>query len=470
MTTIFSRYNKENLRIGKYAGMMGCWIALLLGGCDSFVEVDVPSSQLTTTAVFQDKATAEAALLDIYAKIRDTGMLFGDLPGISNALGNYTDELVSYGSASDVSQGFYTNNLMPSNATVNAWWSSAYSQIYAANLLIEGLTASTSISQPDKAKLRGEALFIRGLLHFYLANIYGDVPYITTTDYRQNRQVNRTAVTNVYQAVITDLGEAAELLAEPSAEQRIRANKATVIALLARVYLYAGKYPEAADCASYLINNNTLYSLEAPGGAFLEDSRETIWHLMPQNQGQNTREGAAFIFIAGPPQQVALSNSLIDAFEPGDLRRANWVNAVSDGSSTWYHAYKYKERGNTASSLEYSVLLRLAEQYLIRAEARAMQGDLIGAKDDVDKIRFRAGLGNTPAETQAEILDAILKERQVELFTETGHRFFDLKRSGYLDQVLTPVKTGWESTDRLLPLPENELLLNPNLSPQNPGY
>jgi hypothetical protein len=85
-------------------------------------------------------------------------------------------------------------------------------------------------------------------------------------------------------------------------------------------------------------------------------------------------------------------------------------------------------------------------------------------------IRHAAGLGDTPASSQQEILDAIQRERRVELFTEYGHRFFDLKRNGGLDAALSPVKPGWNTTDALLPLPEAELLLNPNLAPQNTGY
>jgi hypothetical protein len=72
--------------------------------------------------------------------------------------------------------------------------------------------------------------------------------------------------------------------------------------------------------------------------------------------------------------------------------------------------------------------------------------------------------------SQQDILSAILHERRVEFFTELGHRFFDLKRTNHLDDALSSVKVGWNSTDSLLPLPESELTLNPNLNPQNPGY
>jgi hypothetical protein len=111
----------------------------------------------------------------------------------------------------------------------------------------------------------------------------------------------------------------------------------------------------------------------------------------------------------------------------------------------------------------------MAEQYLIRAEATTMLGDMETAKADINKIRSRADLGNTTAVSQGEMLEAILHERMTELFSEHGHRFFDLKRTGNLDSALS-FKLGWESNDRLLPIPEREILLNPNLQPQNEGY
>ena len=113
--------------------------------------------------------------------------------------------------------------------------------------------------------------------------------------------------------------------------------------------------------------------------------------------------------------------------------------------------------------------MRLAEQFLIRAEARAKQGDLIGAIEDLNVIRQRAGLSNTTAVTTDQVLSAILQERRLELFTELGHRFLDLKRLELLDSVLG-TKPGWSTNDKLWPLPQAEMDANSFLVPQNPGY
>ena len=114
-------------------------------------------------------------------------------------------------------------------------------------------------------------------------------------------------------------------------------------------------------------------------------------------------------------------------------------------------------------------MFRLAEQYLIRAEARAEQGDLTGAATDLNAIRSRAGLGATTASNQINLLAAILHERQVELCFEEGFRWFDLKRTGTIDAVLGTVKPTYKPYAALYPIPFTQTQLNPFLT-QNPGY
>lgn len=452
--------------------LMAIGILVLVCSCDSFVDVDLPSSQLTSPTVFEEPATANAAMTDIYAKLRDTGLLTGYGSGMHSALGAYADELDYHGTVDGGTTFFYNNTLLPSNGDSALWWSASYNQIYSANAVYEGVNASTKLSQTVKDQLMGESLFVRAMLHFYLVNLYGDVPYITTTDYLQNQVVHRMPTSDVYTHIIADLETAQTLLpANYFGGLRVRPNRFVATALLARVYLYHGDYEAASNAASAVLNETGTYNLGIDlDTTFLKDSPSTLWQLIPQVEGRNTDEGATYIFTAGPPPFVALRSELVNAFEVGDERKVHWIKAVTDGSATWYHAYKYKEPTFTGSTLEYSIVFRLSEQYLIRAEARARQGFLTGAKDDLDVIRNLAGLPNSTAVSQPDILAAIVQERRVEFFTEGGHRFFDLKRAQQLDAALSPIKPGWNSTDALLPLPETELLLNPNLLPQNPGY
>ncbi|GEP52268.1 membrane protein [Flavobacterium noncentrifugens] len=450
-----------------------CFLLLCLSGCDSFTEVELPNSQLTSDAVFEDKATADAAMADIYTKIRDNGLLTGNSWGISNQLGLYGDELDFYGNPLDGSLAFYNNALLASSTEVADMWNNSYNQIYAANAVIEGVAKSASLAQADKDRLTGEVLFVRALVHFYLLQCFGDIPYVTTTDYNVNRSVSRQPESIVYGLLMADLEQAVSFLPEDyNGANRVRPNKWAATALLSRVYLYEGLWAEASNAASAVLNQTGLYGVETDlDRTFVIASKSTIWQLMANSAGGNTYEAQTFIFFSGPPTVSALTPNLMAAFEPGDQRKAHWTKEVTgENGEAFYHAYKYKEDSSTGSSKEYSVVLRIGELYLIRAEARAQQGELIDAKEDLDIIRSAAGLSPTTAVTQTDILNAILAERRVELFTEYGHRFFDLKRADKLDAVLPLTKPGWDSSDRLFPIPATEILRNRNLAPQNAGY
>ncbi len=447
-------------------------IASWFMSCDDFTEVDMPVTELNSNAVFEQKSTAYAAMTDIYAKMRENGVLTGKGTGISRDMGLYADELDWYGSQTLVTQSFYNNGLLPTALPLGNWWNHSYNQIYSANAVLEGVAASKTLAPEDKDRLSGEALFVRGLLHFYLLQLFGDVPYITTTDYTKNVNVARLSETEVYDKILADLNAADGLLSEEYlSTDRTRPNNFAVKAMLARVQLYNGDWAEAANSASAVLNATGTYTLPADlSNFFVKESTGTIWQFSPRTATRNTDEGSTFIFNSAPPAAAALTNVLMGSFEPGDQRRAKWTRARSAGGTTWYHAYKYKKTTTSTPQLEYSIVLRLSEMYLIRAEARARQGELIGAKEDIDVLRNKAGLLGTTAITQAEILDAVLQERRVEFFTEYGHRFMDLKRMGKLDTFLSSLKASWQATDRLLPLPQKEINLNPNIGPQNPGY
>nr|WP_308199398.1 RagB/SusD family nutrient uptake outer membrane protein [Chitinophaga sedimenti] len=126
---------------------------------------------------------------------------------------------------------------------------------------------------------------------------------------------------------------------------------------------------------------------------------------------------------------------------------------------------------------EYSVLLRLAEQYLIRAEARVKQDKVSQAIDDLDMIRNRAGLSlikiTNPTITKDDLIEAIFEERQLELFTEQGHRWLDIKRLGKVDAVMMAVSSfkgiTWDTRKQLWPLPFSDTQNGTNLD-QNPSY
>lgn len=465
----FNAAIKEAVTSLKYAYVL-LFISVLTA-CESFVEINPPKNTLISETVFNDVATVESAFANIYYKMREQGLVSGNF-GLSIHMGSYSDELDYYGTNISALQ-VYNHTISASNETVTNWWQQAYNLIYAANDILEGITNTSDLTEADQEKFKGQALFIRAYLHSFLVALYGDIPYITTTDYIENNAVSRMSVNSVYENLVNDLTSAINFLDDTDTTgERVIPNQSAAIALLARTYLYTEDWEKAEAMASMLINSRELESDITK--VFLKESTETVWQFKPGGASiENTQEGQALIITFVPTQGYALTDKLINAFEPEDLRYAHWVGSItsSDGLTTLHFAHKYKETINTTTlSLEYSIIFRLAEQYLIRAEARAHLGNISGAQLDLNTIRNRAGLSNTTATSKDALLDAILKERQVELFTEHGHRWFDLKRTGLASEILQAVKTNWQETQILLPLPDTELLVNPNLKPQNLGY
>lgn len=444
-------------------------LVAVIFACSDFVEVEPPKNVLISETVFNDPATVESALANIFYKIREQGMVSGRT-GLTSLMGIYSDELDYYGFDVNLLQ-FYNHSLSPSNTTVLNWWSSAYNAVYAANDIISGVDNSSILTLEEKNRFRGQTLFVRAYIHSLLLNIYGDVPYITTTNYLENNSVSRTSMSMVVNNIISDLTSAETLLeGVPTDGERILPSQSAVRALLARMYLYTEEWDLAETTASQLINTHTL-ELDI-NSVFLKGSQETIWQLKPGDNPANTHEANELTIQEIPGQQFALTNALLDSFEAGDLRLTNWVGSAtsSDGSATLYFAQKYKATFTVTESLEYSIIFRLAEQYLIRAEARARLGNISGAQQDLNAVRNRAGLTDSSANTVNDLLDAIWDERRVELFCEQGQRWSDLKRTGNAAAVLSLVKPNWRETDVLFPIPESELEVNPNLLPQNSGY
>lgn len=463
--------------------------------CKKFIEIAPPDSGMNAVNVYADDAIAASALTGIYTNLSkgnsSTYAWGGDFTSLSLFAALSADELKLFDLNLQTYFPYYSNSLSAnpgsSIATAN-YWNTIYPYAFVANSAIEGLASSKTLTPAIKQQLLGEAFFIRAFCNFYLVNLYGDVPLALSSDWKINSSLSRESAAQVYEQIIADLKDAEQLLssdylssdAVTPTTARVRPNKWVAAALLARVYLYNGNYEDAEAEASKLINNTT-FQIVSLNDVFLKNSNEAIWQLQAVGTGTNSNTGEGKVFIlpgAGPSDTypVYLSNYLVNTFEPGDKRKTNWISSVTVDTITYYYPYKYKIGAVNTSAKEYSTVLRLAEQYLIRAEARAMQGNLQDAIDDVNYIRLQhAGL-STPLplpSNQENAIYTILHERQVELFTEWGHRWLDLKRTKTVDATMTsitPTKGGtWEATDQLYPVPESEIIKAPQLT-QNAGY
>jgi len=491
----------------KYSAIMTAFAlsVALNSGCKKYLDLPLPTDRLAADGAYVSDAAAGAVLSGIMLNASTNGLYgFGtgyDAIGFRTSL--YTDDLMllnpSSSNATYLSNlTFYTDNVSTSSLPQ---WSALYKQIYLCNLAIEGVNGNKS-NLPHSSQWLGEAMFFRAFSYLDLVGLYGDVPLTTSSDYQVNNVLARRPKAEVYTQIISDLKAAEGLLgtayidgASLATANRLRPNQFVAAALLARVYLYTGDWANAEAEATKVIGNTTLYSLVAPSAVFLANSRETLIALAPYSNTLSSATPAVVrdysLYNNGMPATGAsatalaafsmspISQALLNQFEPNDTRFTNWVRPASTtAQGTFYFPNKYK---SSVPGTEYNILFRLAEQYLIRAEARAKQNNLSGAQADINTIRNRAGLGNTTAASQADLLNAIMKERRVELFTEWGHRYYDLKRTGTLDaamtaavieksaNVFTNTPATWSSFKQYWPIPNSDIVNNPNLT-QTPGY
>lgn len=448
-------------------------VLLTCGGCKDFLEIDPPHTQLVREQVFESDATAIAAVNGIYRQMTG-GITGGSTGSITFLTALSADETLWFSGAGQNAVEFADNNILPTNPLLTSIWGESYSAIYQANAIIEGLDKSLNISAEVASRLKGEALFLRGFYQFHLANIFGSVPYIRETNYSSNSVVTKYERYKIYEMVIEDLLSAYTLLPSDymkNSGERTKIIKWTAGALLSRVYLYMENWQKAREYASLVIDNKSLFSLkENLNDVFLKNSSEAIFQLLPTGTSNYTNEGNIFLRT---PTYTSLRLELVNAFDRDDKRSLNWIKSITNATGTFYYPTKYKQLSTNATGSEYSMVIRLSEMFLIRAEAHTKLEELDAAISDVDMIRRRAGLkplADVKAISKTTLLDEILHQRRLELFTEWGHRWFDLKRSGQATEILSPIKIGWTATDELFPIPEKELMLNPNLLPQNGGY
>lgn len=443
-------------------------ISFCMVSCKKFVEVPSPVNQIITSTVFTADATAVSAVTGLYAQVMNGNMTL--LNGAMSLYPGLTSDEIYNTNPNSVGQPFWENAILSSNSTNANLWSRGYSFIYQINAMIQGLTNSSKLTTATKNQLLGESYFMRALCYFYLTNLYGDIPLELTTDYKINGKKPQTPEANVYNQIILDLEDAKSLLSKDYVTSyRARPNKWAAIALLARVELYRRQWVRADSAANAVISSGAYLLEDNLNSVFLKGSKETIWQLMPLPSGFNTAEG--FTFIPSSPDIIpryAITPYLLKAFEVGDKRKKVWLDSNIINSQVFYFPYKYKVYFNM-NIQECNIVLRLAEQYLIRAEARVYEGNLSGAQADLNVIRHRAGLNNISANDKTSLLSAIAKERRLELFCEWGHRWFDLKRTNELNAIMASEKLDWKPTDSLYPIPESEIESNPALI-QNKGY
>ncbi|WP_256005687.1 RagB/SusD family nutrient uptake outer membrane protein [Pedobacter deserti] len=276
-TAAFIYYNKRVLKIVVFS-------TIILVSCKSFVDIDPPSTAVTSEAVFSSDKTSIAVLNGTYAAM--SGGPGGEVvEGTSSIrslgfrLGLLSDELTLW-EMSDNSKSPYYLNALSSQNEPPGYWTYFYKEIFMANSVINGLEKSNSVTPIVKSQLIGEALFLRALHLFYLTNLYGAIPVPLTTDYTEINKLGRRPVREVYEQIISDLNLAQQQLSSEfldgtllkSTTSRVRPTKWAATALLSRVYLFMEDYANAELESTKVIESN-LFSLVPLDEEFLMNSR-----------------------------------------------------------------------------------------------------------------------------------------------------------------------------------------------------
>jgi len=432
-----------------------------LVSCKKFLEVE-PKNQVSDEQTIFDKNSATTAVNGAYRLLASDAYYGQKFQFIIYLQGGD----LGWGDSRTVNLQFIQNNVKADNEEVNNVWTAIYKTINQTNHVITKvppINSDPALTPAIKDNLVGQAHFIRALAYFDLVRTWGGVQITTTptSDITTVYGIPRSSVADTYNQVLSDLTAAEALL--PTGVNRVRATKNTVRALRARYHLYRQEWADAETYATYTISDIVNYPLVAPYNSWfatnaigakesiLETAYSTVQLNPHRNSWQPTQNGGIRSWFPLDAFVTLINNPAIGG------NRSTLVAQATNGQ--WYGNKYYR---NPAT--DPSFVLRVAEQYLIRAEARANLNNLSGAIADLDLVRARAGLAPTTAVTQAEILLAIEEERRFE-FSWEPHRWFDLVRTSRADEVLNLTNTDkW-----ILPIPSPQIIVDPTLT-QNPGY
>jgi hypothetical protein len=432
-------------------------LVLLSASCKKYLE-ERPNNALPTESSITDASTARAAIIGAYDRVQS--YYASSYPTLGTIT---TDNVVFNGTLSEYLQ--LDQNAIPTDnvITVNAY-QNIYRTINSANSVIAYVPEINDplLTVAEKNKILGEAYFIRALSYFDLARGWGGVQLqlVPTTDLSVLKGIKRSTLEQTYQQVQADLIQAEQLLPE-DAITRNRAQKSAARALRARLHLYRKQWAEAENYATQVIGN-TKYTLGRPYNSFFTapfQTAESVLELAYSVNDRNTYWNLWYPSSAGGQYTLKPSETLIAKLNNpaiGGTRRA-----LIAGTGTTVYGVLYN---TTATGTDPSYLIRIAELYLIRAEARAQQNKLEEAAADLNAIRTRANVPVTTAATQPELIQAIEEENAVE-FAFEAHRWFDLVRTERAGAVLGITNRNYW----LFPIPYSDVQSDPDVT-QNPGY
>lgn len=470
------------------------WVILLLPmvACEDILDKD-PIGTLDAGSFFQTEADAVQALNAAYKPLTFSNSnnnfywAFGVLAG---------DEAIAGGDGSR--SGLVEIDALthtPRTEEINSFWKLQYSGITQCNLVLDKIQ-EISFNPVVQNRIIGEALFLRSYYYFLLIQVFGDVPLFTTIVSPDKLKIPRTPKADIFNQIIADCDRAATFLPDkyPLSDAG-RATKGAALALAAKANLYQKNWDKTVEYIARIKALN-VYALKAKYEdnfkELTQNNSESVWEIQHTNLelgvGNSLNQWWASKKVTGGYGFAEVTESLFNAFEPGDPRRSFTIAMNNEDyfgvvyknsfSSTRYSPRKYLQTDSTATQkadgdINYTAI-RYAEVLLWETEALAELGKVAEAGVPLELVRSRArAQAGNPATALPKIvttdkqtmIDAVRHERQVELGFEM-HRFFDLVRWGIAASKIPEFKTG---THEVFPIPQTEIDLNPKLI-QNPGY
>ncbi|KRB55835.1 RagB/SusD family nutrient uptake outer membrane protein [Flavobacterium sp. Root186] len=464
---------------------------------DDYLDVDQTESILTSDVeLFNNDAGAAQFVTAIYNKFLNWDMTSFGWIGLSSITSDDADKGSSAGDTGTDKDVLDALTYNASNPSAESTFIANYDGINRCNQALNILPKLDKVNVTLRNRLAGEAKFLRAFMYFTLVKCYGGVPIVDHlpvpgSDSDRIMQLTRKTSAEVYAFIEADLNDAIAALPEKTAygaNEKSRASKGAAYALLAKVSLYQKKWQQVIDNA----NKVTGYSIVSDYASMYRASgkfdSESIFEIYAQGavpakgiEGYSNTQGARGTGGWGWGFNTP-SQSLVNAYEPGDVRKAATIifrgQTLYDGrlipTTVENERYNYKAYSSLyTSAWETDVdikYLRYAEVLLMKAEALNELGQTSDAIPLLNQIRNRAGLGNTPAVSQADVRTAIWKERRVEMAFEHD-RFFDLVRTGQAKAAFAvDGKTFTEGKNELFPIPASFIRQADGLSAQNPGY
>lgn len=481
-----------------YIKIIALGSVLAFSSCEDLLDTQ-PKQSLTPATAYADAKGYESLVFAAYAKLRAFGYYGQTI--------NIAPEIMADNLRVIANTGRYIGQEANADRShINLWdfntinnFRGVYSGINEANIVLSEIEEIPG-DQALKDRLKGEAHFLRALFYFDLARVYGYEPGKEVNGWNASVVIRTEPVTSfsgadlkarstnreVYDLIIADLQTSIGLLpvAAKASPNVYRASKGAAEALLARVYLYDSKFAEAAAMATQAMTTSGLANdgtgLLTPANYVTAFSTfpnpESLFEIEIRSVDWSTVDGvnnsmASLTSNALPSAQFILTVApeLYAAYEANDIRKAAWTETTRSGATgVVYRSNKWL--GAKGDFLQNLPIIRGAELYLVRAEARYRTGDAAGSRADLNALRSKRGLGPVdPGLTAENLFAQILKERRVEFVLE-GHRWFDLKRNG-----LPIPKSGsfqpvpYADYRILAPIPQDQLTLNSALK-DNPGY